>query len=775
VERRSEREQQRREAATPDQAATPAPQAAPAASILALQQSAGNHAVSQALSAQVARDPFSWAKKKLKGKPKVGKPENARPMKPEEQNGVLSMKQLIEVYENTLLKVGDKQQAGLSDETVGALGGLAGTAEQKAGFLESIAGAVTDAVGGGEKDGGKDTAPPQGEQESEADDPFAGISDLFEAAEALWEEAWERDRQADEQLYQQCKSASALMDILGPGFWAEPSYRVLQAAVKAWRTNSRRSWNLPEDKPRRQELEALLEEKKWLLDKDKVDAAVIQPDPELKADDKDGFFIAKTVDLFLVKPDGSLDTAAAHFNADQMIVASRLVPLNKGGKDGYTISFGPKTYWMDKANVVVKTGGHEKVDAPLWPPDPSPDHVKQTTLGDCYLQASVASLADKNPGLIKAMMRDNGDDTVTVRLYEVDETDQTNHKFTAKYVRINKSVPKNFQGQDVYNAGSLWVRLIEKAYAAGGFTGTGAAAPPKKDYQSIAAGFARYAMEVLTGQQMKENLLTGGGPDMQSDGSYASWGESTGTRGGTVWANKNASTVPWDANEVTAHGVAKAADQYDNLLSFKILKDKGLVDTWITFVKTDAIKNMFTKRQTDRAAGFAGDITLTDFATAMAGLAGGVKDPILAWLEQQKLYPGELGTAKYSQFQLDIFKKIKDTLAAGGMVTGGTWKYPGATATPGTGVSGGEVQHKGIVGGHAFSFIGARSHSTANPDDAAYGEFYFVKIRNPWASYGREYDMSQGKDAGKAVEGGTGVSWLELSDVTRYFDSINYG
>jgi hypothetical protein len=431
---------------------------------------------------------------------------------------------------------------------------------------------------------------------------------------------------------------------------------------------------------------------------------------------------------------------------------------------------------MDKTEVVIKEGKHETVAGPLFPPDPEAAHVKQTTLGDCYLQASVASLAEKNPGLIKAMMRDNGDDTVTVRLYEVDETDQSNHQYAAKYIRVNKSVPKNFEGQDVYNAGSLWVRLIEKAYAAGGFTGTGAAAPPKRSYEGIAAGYARYAMEVLTGQPMKETLLTlGGGADLQPDGSYANWNEGTGTRGGSVWASKTTSSVPWDANEVAAHGVAKSADQYDNLLSYKILKDKGLVDAWITFVQTDAIKNIFTKRATDRAAGFAGDITLTDLATAMAPLASGVKDPILAWLEQQKIFPGELGSAKYSKFQLDQFEKIKDTLAAGGMVTGGTWKYPGAAVVAGTGASGGEVKHKGMVGGHAFSFIGARAHSTTNPDDPAYGDFYFLKMRNPWAAYGREYDFTQGKDAGKAVDGGDGVSWLELSDLTRYFDSINYG
>ena len=128
--------------------AVPAETRSPPASILALQRSAGNQAVSQALTQQVQRDPFSWMKKKLTGKSSVSKPKDAKPMKPEEQGGVLSMKQLIEIYENTAKTVSGKDRQDLGEDTVDALSGLALKTEEKASFIEQIAEAVTGGVMG---------------------------------------------------------------------------------------------------------------------------------------------------------------------------------------------------------------------------------------------------------------------------------------------------------------------------------------------------------------------------------------------------------------------------------------------------------------------------------------------------------------------------------------------------------------------------------------------------------------------------------------------------
>jgi hypothetical protein len=769
--REHEREKGTAQEAVTAEPAPPRPVVQPmggAQQVLAMQRSAGNHATAAALGAGrsgpvLARNPLSWFKKKLgKGKePKVSGPKNARPMTPEEKGGILSMKELIEQFEETMKK----------PVLEGGDGGIIEKAIKQVGVL----------VGGGEgekEEPAKEEEPPEAKEDEKQDEPDTTLEDtgdFFKALEAEIEAALEADRKADEDLYTQCKSLGLAMDspsFKSGGVPAKVAHGLLKIAVAAWKASPRRQLNTPQDKARKQELDALVAEKMWIADAAESSGAAVEPNPEMKSTDKTGYFCDTKVPLQKVKPDGTLDAATVNFTKD--VTLTTLVAATIDGKEGYTVKSGANTYWMPKDKVVVKTGKFEKVAGPLFPPDPEPAHVKQTTLGDCYLQAAVASVADKNPGLIKAMMRDNNDDSVTVRLYKVDDTDEKKHSFSAKYVRVEKSVPKNFEGQEIYNAGAIWVRLIEKAYAAGGFMGdTSKAAAPTKSYEGIAAGQARHAMEVLLGEEMKTQFLTGN--DLQSSGNYGSHTESTGTQGTLVWSGRNMSSVPWDANEVTNHATAKTADQYDNLLSYKILGDKGKVDDWITFVKTDAIKNVFTAQQTKRAGGFAGQVTLEDIQAAMStGLATGIRDTIMAWIEKQQLFPGALGSTKYSKFQLDVFRKIKETLENGGVVTGGTYKFPG-TGTTGTGASGGEAVDKGMVGGHAFSIIGARALSTANADDPKPGDFYFIRIRNPWGKYGRKYDMSKGNDAGEAVEDGNGESWLELSDLTKFFETINYG
>ena len=67
---------------------------------------------------------------------------------------------------------------------------------------------------------------------------------------------------------------------------------------------------------------------------------------------------------------------------------------------------------------------------------------------------------------------------------------------------------------------------------------------------------------------------------------------------------------------------------------------------------------------------------------------------------------------------------------------------------------------------------------TTSPQDVAdmtkAGDFYWLKIRNPWGNYGRKYDFSKGADAGEEVKDGDGISWLELSDLTKFFNQIHF-
>lgn len=105
------------------------------------------------------------------------------------------------------------------------------------------------------------------------------------------------------------------------------------------------------------------------------------------------------------------------------------------------------------------------VDEPLFPHEPCVQDVTQRGLGDCYLLAALGSAVTAHPENIRSCMRDNGDGTVTVRFHD------TTHRFrepTPVYVTVSKKAPRVLGKIDSYGANSLWVQMLERAYAASG-------------------------------------------------------------------------------------------------------------------------------------------------------------------------------------------------------------------------------------------------------------------------------------------------------------------
>lgn len=88
------------------------------------------------------------------------------------------------------------------------------------------------------------------------------------------------------------------------------------------------------------------------------------------------------------------------------------------------------------------------------------DDVVQGSIGDCYLAASLSAVAHANPDIIKNAIKDNGDNTFTVRFYE-----------NGREVKINVDgdMPQSAMGTARYaksrTGNELWVGLLEKAYA----------------------------------------------------------------------------------------------------------------------------------------------------------------------------------------------------------------------------------------------------------------------------------------------------------------------
>ncbi|MFN8576138.1 MAG: C2 family cysteine protease [Candidatus Sericytochromatia bacterium] len=146
----------------------------------------------------------------------------------------------------------------------------------------------------------------------------------------------------------------------------------------------------------------------------------------------------------------------------------------------------------DTFSKITKEQTFKKTDEPLFPDGKvSPRDVKQGSIGNCYAIAAIYSIAQKDPDAIKRMIKDNGDGTVTVRLFDKDG----NGKISPKYIKMEKSTLETKEhAQD-----SLWVQMLEKAYAS-----------HKGSYQLIGqGGWSKDPLTVFLGKEFKKSELDG--------------------------------------------------------------------------------------------------------------------------------------------------------------------------------------------------------------------------------------------------------------------------
>jgi hypothetical protein len=120
---------------------------------------------------------------------------------------------------------------------------------------------------------------------------------------------------------------------------------------------------------------------------------------------------------------------------------------------------GKEKYKVDPTKTGTRTAGHKAIEGGIFGEDgPKEEDIRQTNLGDCYLQAVLISIAKSNPAHLQNMIKDNNDGTVTIRFYHGTPPS------TAANIRINKTVATGKTGKALYNAGENWARLLEKAF-----------------------------------------------------------------------------------------------------------------------------------------------------------------------------------------------------------------------------------------------------------------------------------------------------------------------
>ncbi len=110
-------------------------------------------------------------------------------------------------------------------------------------------------------------------------------------------------------------------------------------------------------------------------------------------------------------------------------------------------------------------------------------------LGDCWLMASLASIASTQPQVLEQAITDHGDGTYTVRLHK----QARDGSISAEDIVVTGAVPQTADGRDAYaqrqDPKELWVVVIEKAFASW-----------KGGYGALDGGVPTDALTALTGR-----------------------------------------------------------------------------------------------------------------------------------------------------------------------------------------------------------------------------------------------------------------------------------
>jgi hypothetical protein len=408
----------------------------------------------------------------------------------------------------------------------------------------------------------------------------------------------------------------------------------------------------------------------------------------------------------------------------------------------FTVNAGKSNGKAAKDQLVLGTRFKDVSELALYPSDtPKLEDVLQTNLGDCYLQAALASLAAEKPGYITSQVIYDAGDKVIVRLYKPPE-------YSAKNVSVAKSIPENTHGQELYNQGALWVRMVQKAYVASGLGKNPAVdVGPTISYRDIEGKMPGYALGVLLGKPTEAHSASGeSGQEEQFEQAKFPWSSDV----GIYLLYQQSAKIPNQGEQ--GFGQYNAARDVLGALFDGVESD---MVAWAKFVEDhqDDLEGFRTVEE------FTNLFTEEDLDENLGG-------PVLAWVKTSGLYRGAVGSGRYSLGQISLLGFMDEALTAHRVVMTGTKKEP-PEETGAVGGSG-EPKYKGLAFGHAYTVLAVRRGASTNPESDEEGPHAWVKVRNPWGHYGRTYD--EGWGAQPAEEKGT--FWVELNDFANNFKEV---
>lgn len=443
--------------------------------------------------------------------------------------------------------------------------------------------------------------------------------------------------------------------------------------------------------------------------------------------------------------------------------------------------------WKDKSSELLFP---EKLDL---------TQIRQGGVGDCFLLAGLTSLVVRSPQKIYDCMCDNGDGTVTVRFYDICKA----QPYPEVFVRVKKEVPQaNTRNgyKDLYAKDILWVQMIEKAYAASGLHDdvqamNGWKVTGAKNYDSIDGGTQNQFIASLTGAMPDtDHIVIGFTKNWNPASAYS-------LAGGLA---KTLDEPLTDAVKGAVYHLPSFEDQLASLLCHTMRADprfaalteadaKTLAEALIAWDKKENVKTgtlgngtqkeyRFRMPNMDDVLKVTSDKSLTiklaDDAAENKRLRKEMGQALLKMMKKSNQHylgyspfyhsasrrnRGAFGVARqryrYSAKAKHYYEELKELLNAGAHLGFGTIKFvPEGIQVP-QGMNR-ESMKNGLAEGHAYTVLDV-------VENAVNGQ-RFVKLRNPWGFYIREYDRS-GQAKGNWTGKTHGVFLVELNDFMANF------